>query len=414
VLAFLEPLAAARAADLEGSFRGGAFAVSANAKVGPIDVVLGRAASQSCPCEGTNGKVRTNVVEGLSAGPGGDVATLGVMRATAFADKTASAAVVRTSARVADVDLLDGMIRADAVRAVAEVEASSSRIERSAGASEFANLRVLGNIVSADVEPNSRIRLPGVGSVILKHVKPYGNAREGGLTVEMIVVRVSEANRFGLPIGSEIVVGRARAGFDRDPVEVVVGGTAYLTQANAEVGENLQNRIGRAALVHIGCEGTKGEVRKRNIAGLDVGRILTIGAGTTTAFGGPTGTGTVARATAEVEGVRLLGGLVRIGAVRAVATDRLRSGVRTSSADGTRIIDLRIAGIRVGDVTDRNIKLAVPLVGYVVLNEVVRPPPGTKQHLKVNGVRLVVDALGGLLDVGSEIVIAHADSTAYR
>jgi hypothetical protein len=283
----------------------------------------------------------------------------------------------------------------------------------SAEGSSFLGLKILGRSIPADVAPNTTIALPGIGSVTLRKTERRGNfSRFGTLTVEMISVSILETNNLGLAVGARIVVGRAVAGFDRHEVSVAVGGRAYATSANADIGEDLQNRIGKAAAIGMGCEGTRGHTRTRNIAGLAIPGVLTLAVGETTAFGGPTAAGAVARTTAEVKDVQLLGGLVRLGAVRAVAHQEVVSGIRTSSAEGTRVLGLRIAGLPLGDVTRQNIRLTVPLVGSLFVNEVVAPAPGSRRGLRVNGVRLVVELLGGFLPIGSEIILAHASSMA--
>lgn len=68
----------------------------------------------------------------------------------------------------------------------------------------------------------------------------------------------------------------------------------------------MSNKIGKAALVTIGCDGTGGDTKTNTVADLDVGTTLKIGTGDTTAFGGPNGSGTIARTTATVEDVSLL------------------------------------------------------------------------------------------------------------
>jgi hypothetical protein len=403
-----------RAAVLQGSFGGHAYGAHASGALGLGSFAIDRAANRALACEGTKGRTRSATLNGLSAGPDKDV-MLGTMRSSVFSEKTATSAVVRNVARVSAVDLLGGIITADAVRAVASINATESSMSHSANGSRFENLSILGNLIPANVAPNTTIPLPGLGSVTLKRVVPLGNfVDRGRVTVEMISIAIAEANAFSLPVGAKIVVAHAVAGFNRDAPDLAnVGGSAYLSEANSEVGEDVQNSIGRLAALHLSCGGTDGRVRTREAATLTVDNILALGEGTTTAFSDETETATVATMTADVEGVHLLGGIVTIGAVRAVASDRFESGVRTSSTAGTRISNLSVAGLPLGNVTDENVRIDVPLVGYIILNEVTPPTPGTRQRLRVNGARLVVESLGALLPVGSEIIIGHAESTTY-
>ena len=400
------------ATQLKGSFRGNAYGTYANAQAGPVAATLGRSAFIPCPCNGTGGKTLSNSVDSLDAG---EVLRAGALRSTVFTRKTSTSAQVRNTSTVSGLNLLDGLITADAVKAVANTTADARRIRSSAAGSSFVDLRVDGRRV-ADVSPNTRIDLPGLGYVILKNVVPGGNGRSlGKVTVEMITVVVTRENDFGLPVGARIVVAHAYSGFSRNQPEVIVGGQAYAATANAAVGDSLQNRIGKAAFVVIGCEGTGGKVRTNNVQALSVGDVLSIGTGRTTAFGGRRDSGTVARTTATVQDLRLLGGLIRADAVKAVAQDTFRNGRRTSSTQGTEFARLRVAGLPVPVDVRPNTRLDLPGIGYVVVNEQKIPAANSDARTQVNGLRVVVTRNNPLgLPVGAQIVVAHADSRVAR
>ena len=406
----------ALAADLPGSFRGHAQGATANGTFGPSSASFDRAAHRTIACEGTRGKTRSTTLSGLEAGPDSSPSSLGGMRSSVYSDKTARSAVVRNVADVSDVNLLGGMITADAVRAVARVSASRSRLAHSVTGSGFRNLRILGSLVPEDVAPNTTMPLPGLGSVTLMKVVPQGDfLDQGRVTVQMISVTITQPNGLSLPIGSRIVVGQAVAAYDREVSEPIgVGGVAYLSEANSQSGDDVQNSVGRAAALYLTCEGTGGAVRTRRASNLTVEDAVALGQGVTTVFSKPTRTGMKAIVTSDVDGVQLLGGIVTMGSVHAVASDRFDAGVRTSSAAGTGVSDLTIAGVPLGNVTEENVRIDVPLVGYVILNEVIPPAPGSKQRLRVNGARLVVESLGAALPVGSEIIVGHAESIASK
>jgi len=412
------------ATQLKGSFRGNAYGTYANAQAGPVAATLGRSAFIPCPCNGTGGKTLSNSVDSLDAG---EVLRAGALRSTVFTRKTSTSAQVRNTSTVSGLNLLDGLITADAVKAVANTTADARRIRSSAAGSSFVDLRVDGRRV-ADVSPNTRIDLPGLGYVILKNVVPGGNGRSlGKVTVEMITVVVTRENDFGLPVGARIVVAHAYSGFSRNQPEVIVGGQAYAATANAAVGDSLQNRIGKAAFVVIGCEGTGGKVRTNNVQALSVGDVLSIGTGRTTAFGGRRDSGTVARTTATVQDLRLLkitnltnrppidNYLITADAVKAVAQDTFRNGRRTSSTQGTEFARLRVAGLPVSVDVRPNTRLDLPGIGYVVVNEQKIPAANSDARTQVNGLRVVVTRNNPLgLPVGAQIVVAHADSRVAR
>jgi hypothetical protein len=228
-------------------------------------------------------------------------------------------------------------------------------------------------------------------------------------------VVTEEANTFGLPVGSRIVVAHAVSGYSRTDVKAELGGHAYAAQALTTT-NLIKNRVGRAALVVLGCEGTGGKVRTNNVNSLDVAQTLSSGTGTTTAYGKQLATGGVAKTTATVKDLSLPNGLITARAVKAVAQDKVRGGNRTSSTEGSRFVNLKVAGTPVEVDPAPNTRLPLPGIGYVIVNEQQVPSsPTSTARVKVNGLRVVVtkdNALG--LPVGTQIVVAHAEATAVR
>jgi hypothetical protein len=400
---------------LKGVFRGNAYGTYANAQAGPVAAELGRSAFIPCPCQGTGGKTLSNTVDSLSAG-GGEVLTADEVLSTVFTDRDASSASVKNTSTVSGLHLLDGLITADAVKAVANTSANSTTITSSPASSTFVNLKVAGESVAADVAPNTRLDLPGVGSVVLKSVKRSGNGKGSSMiTVEMVAVEVTQQNSFGLPVGAKIIVAHAVSGFSRTQLEAVVGGQAYAATANAKIGDTLKNKIGKAAAIYVGCQGTRGETRTNNIAALDAGNVLSSGTGTTIAFGGLTPSGTVAQTTATVEDLRMVDGLISADTVKVVAQDTFKNGERISSTQGSQFTNLRVADVRVGTNVAPNTRINLPGIGYVVVNEQKVPSPTSTARLQVNGLHVFVTTNNLLgLPVGSQIIVAHADSTAVR
>jgi hypothetical protein len=413
----------AAATTLPGSFRGEAYGTNATIVVGPIGAALGKTAYLPCPCQGTNGVTKQNNITSLSAGVGGAVLTADAVTSTVFALKTAtSTAQVSNTSTIAGINLLNGLITATAIKAVANTNANATQITSNATGSMFENLVIGGNAIAANPTPGTTIALAGIGSVVLNKVTITGNnSKARHITVDMLTIEVGLANGLGLPLGTKIVVAHATSGFARNVLPAFVGGQAFAAAGNAAIGSVIQNKIGKAALVTIGCDGTNGETKTNSVAALDVGTALSIGAGSTTAFGGPDGTGTVARTTATVENTSLLKvpplglPLIKLTAINVVADDRYNGSIHTRSTAGTQFTGLKVAGISLPINVTPNFRVDIPLFGYVIVNEQKIPAAGKKGTMVVNGLRLVIDKVNVLgLAVGSEITIAHAEATAQR
>ena len=403
-----------QAADLRGSFRGNAFATFANAKAGPVAAQLGRSAYQPCPCRGTNGQILSNTVNSLQAGDNGKVLKANATLSTVFTQKTATTARIQDTSTITGLNLFNGLITATTIKAVANVAATASTMSANPDGSTFVNLKIGGNAINANVAANTVINLPGLGKVTLKKVTRSGGFTSlGRIVVQMLTVDVTRSNSFGLPIGVRITVASATSAFSRTQPTAVVSGQAYATLANAQIGNGLQNRIGKAALVTIGCEGTNGQTLTNNISSFSVGSLLTLGNSVSTAFGGPQNGGTVAKTTATIENVSLLGGLITATTIKAVAQETFKNGQRTRSTAGSGFIGLKIGTLVVPINAPPNTELPLLGLGKVIINEQIIPSSGGRTQ--VNGLHIFITT-NNLLDlpVDSEIIIAHADAAAAR
>lgn len=158
-------------------------------------------ALQGMPCHGTDGEVLTSTLESFDGWP---AVTTGTMVSTAQGTTGPGFAVGETTSTVEDVDVLDGLVQADAVVAVARLEADLTSLDLEPQGS-FVNLRIAGVAFGDDVPPNTIVPLPGFGYVLLKKQLVVNDR----VTTRMIDVRVTEPNTLGLPIGTRIQVGNA-------------------------------------------------------------------------------------------------------------------------------------------------------------------------------------------------------------
>src|SRR5438552_10167066 len=123
--------------------------------------------------------------------------------ATGADDGTQSDAV--SSATLGVVNILNGLITANGVVAMASSTISNSNAE----GSSLANLVVNGVQVS-DPAPNTRMDLPGVGYVVFNEQIPTGDGvTSSGITVNMIRVVLQQVGLGGAQTTGNIIVGSA-------------------------------------------------------------------------------------------------------------------------------------------------------------------------------------------------------------
>lgn len=117
-------------------------------------------------------------------------------------------ASAQTISEVESVNILNGLVRADNVTAIASSYAANGTAGSDADGSGFVNLVVNGTDIRTDVAPNTRIDIPLVGYVVLnEQIRGGDGATSSSLTVNMIHVRLLN--------GADIVVGSASSSASR-------------------------------------------------------------------------------------------------------------------------------------------------------------------------------------------------------
>lgn len=113
---------------------------------------------------------------------------------------------------VVDIDILNGLIKADALSAISNSILDGPTAESQAAGTSFDGLVVAG-VPMASVAPNTTVPLPGVGDVTLNEQITGGDGvNSSSLTVNLIHVRLK--NALGQQTG-EIIIGSARSSVAR-------------------------------------------------------------------------------------------------------------------------------------------------------------------------------------------------------
>jgi hypothetical protein len=181
----------------------GGSAYGSYAKVGSA-VISGPTFKASMPCLGTKGELRTNEGAGI---------TIPLVGSTGTVTNTVRGTVNRTSATgevtstVQSANLLDGLVEATAIKANAKVSTDGTTYTVSGEGSGFGSLTVDGQSgINANVAPNTRVVLAGVGTLYLNRVLKS----EKAVTVIMVqLILTSPVN--GLAAGTDIRVAVANA-----------------------------------------------------------------------------------------------------------------------------------------------------------------------------------------------------------
>lgn len=177
-------------------------------KVNALDSLLisGPSAPVYMPCLGTNGVLKTNEVATINV-PG--VFDTGTVKDTAQGTVSLSSATGETTSTIQSVDLLSGLVTATVVKADAHASSDGTTPTFSDAGSGFLTLSVSGHPeITADVGPNTKVTLAGIGTLWLHRVITTSTSIE----VRMIDLIITDAsNPAGLAIGTHVQVAVAHA-----------------------------------------------------------------------------------------------------------------------------------------------------------------------------------------------------------
>jgi len=127
---------------------------------------------------------------GLASDNAPSVNVAGVAGAeNAFAMASGAVGSAESNSTLENVNLLNGLITADGVVALASSWVDGGVAGSDAEGSQLANLVVNGIAITSDVAPNTRVDLPGVGYAVLNEQTLTGDGvTSSGITVNMIHV----------------------------------------------------------------------------------------------------------------------------------------------------------------------------------------------------------------------------------
>lgn len=181
---------------------GYAFGTQVTATVAnAINVVSGPTALISSPPSGTFGYELVNSTAAVNVPL---LLKVGVVESRTTSTTSPTAADVTHSNRVAGVNLLSGLIRADAVQATSRAQKLPGGERINTPTTEIVNLVIAGKKIPITVAPNTAITIPGVARVV---VNEQSTSATGNLVSALHVTLL--APKGGLRTGADIYVAVA-------------------------------------------------------------------------------------------------------------------------------------------------------------------------------------------------------------
>jgi hypothetical protein len=142
---------------------------------------------------------------GAGSGIGNSVGSTSKITTSSVGDP-ASGTVISTTT-VADGELLGGVVRAHDIQIVASVNNG-----RPSAQVTFGTLLVAG-LAYTNPRPNTRVDVPGVGTVIVNEQLVGGDGNSAGaIIVRAVRLQITEPSLFDLPRGTDLILAHAAAG----------------------------------------------------------------------------------------------------------------------------------------------------------------------------------------------------------
>jgi hypothetical protein len=174
---------------------GFAYSAAAGVRAGDTTVKAGPTAMLQIPSYGTAGKTYTNSTATVDSP---DLIHAAAMITKVNATTVPGYAEVTDSAETANINVLNGVITADAVRVQSHVERAGT-VHQEQQSTQLINLRIGGKSMPVDAAPNTQINVAGLGLVILNQ-----QVTQAGYSLVVGVRVIVGTKGLGIPVGAEI------------------------------------------------------------------------------------------------------------------------------------------------------------------------------------------------------------------
>jgi hypothetical protein len=172
-------------------------------------ILSGPSALEVMPCLGTNGAVRQNTTTGVNVPK---ILNTGTVKDTVQGSISASSSTGETTSTVNGSNLVSALLTAKVIKADANAAtASGDKFTFDDTGSSFLGLKVAGHPeIHDNVAPNTKVKIAGLGTLWLHRVIKTDSYIE----VRMVELVVSEANTYGIKVGTDVRVANAHVSLD--------------------------------------------------------------------------------------------------------------------------------------------------------------------------------------------------------
>lgn len=315
---------------------------------------------------------------------------------------------LKSYARVAGVNLLNGLITADVLETNISTTGRPDGTASHTASSRLAGIKIIGINLPLNIPKNYAVTIPGVASVTMNyslHGKVDRLAATMGWALGITLLKPFG----GYSAGVTLLVNPVNQYLSEvDPATgAAVSGTAYGTRIQANAGDTVSVVSDPTARVGTPVGSSNGRTLTNSTLGVRVPGVLTTGVVTSTttstkdAFGNAEITNTN-----QTAGINLLGGLITAKAIKVTAHSKLQDGKWTHS-EKLELVELVVAGQRIPIDVSPNTIINVAGLGRVAINEQRSSSDGALQTL-IYGVRITLSTEQAGLPIGAQIELGAA------
>ena len=309
-----------------------------------------------------------------------------------------------TGARTADVSLLGGLIKADAVETVTTATKTPDGMT-SSSSTKFIGLTINGQEYPVNLPEDFTVTIPGIAAIVANSSTAYEVA--GGTYITGFGLYVGLLKPFNnVPAAATVLLNPTQSIVVPAPPPQApqIGGIGYGTQIKAHVGPALDVDASPSAFVATPPGGTRGETIQNATAEVSVPQVLHVA----TVKSWTTGTtvpghGKV-KVNNELAGLDVLDGLITADAINTSAVVKKKKSKKVTTKLDTELLNLTVAGHAVPVHVGRDTSIDIAGVGTLVLNEQTRKDWGGY----VRALHLTLTTAQNGLPVGAQIEVGVA------
>jgi hypothetical protein len=277
---------------------------------------------------------------------------------------------ITSEAKIAGVKLLDGLITVDAIETKATATMRTSGVDRTGG-TRLVGVKIKDQHVPLSVPKNFGITIPGVAKVVLNEVQGQigGDALIKSVATGIHITLLKP--RDGLSAGASIEITPTRAQIlIQQPINGEPAfGYAYSTRVGVHAGDAVNVTSAPSAVVICPAGGTNGLDLTNATARVRLPGVADVQALANTANATVTDTATDATMTAHIGKVNLLNGAITLDAITAISHVHQDGSNQPTKDASARIIGLKIGGKSIPVGVDPGTTIEIPGLVKVIINE---------------------------------------------